>query len=88
MRGVRVRMTRSAQSGTVLIHRLGSSAQPLTPTRTCSFSLPDLVALSGSVLHHESAPETVRDVLMVQLQIRIKRTNEVYKKKKKHNIQF
>lgn len=71
MRGVRVRMTRSAQSGTVLIHRLGSSAQPLTPTRTCSFSLPDLVALSGSVLHHESAPETVRNVLMVQLQIRI-----------------
>lgn len=37
----------------------------------------------GSVLHHESAPETVRNVLMVQLQIRIKRTNEVYKKKKK-----
>lgn len=33
-------MTRSAQSGTVLIHRLGFSAQPLTPTRTCSFFSP------------------------------------------------
>lgn len=75
MRDVRVRMTRSAQSGTVLIHWLGFSAQPLTPTRTCSFSLPDLVALSGSVLHHESAPETVRNVLMVQLQDSIKKKN-------------
>lgn len=40
------------------------------------FPLLDLVALSGLVLHHESAPETVRNVANVQLQI-LRRTNEV-----------
>lgn len=44
------------------------------------FPLPDLVALSGLVLHHESAPETVRNVANVQLQIS-KRTNEVWTNK-------
>lgn len=75
-------MTRSAQTGTVQIHRLGSSAQPLTPTRTCSFfPLPDLVALSGLVLHHESAPQTGRNIANVQLQI-LTRASEVWKKNK------
>lgn len=44
------------------------------------FPLPDRVALSGLVLHHESAPETVRNVANVQLQIS-KRTNEVWTNK-------
>lgn len=65
-----VRMTRSPQTGTVLIHWLGLSAQPLTPKRTCPLSLPGPgCAIRFLVVHRESATENGANVVCLSLRI-------------------